>query len=326
MRQIPITVLLALWVLAAAGCGSDAAPEAAQGADESNGVSIVVTTNILGDVVSAVVGNLADVEVIMPLGVDPHDFAPSVKQAEAMESADLLVINGANFEEGMLDLIEAVSESGTSVFSFADVIELIEGGEEEHSDEEEPADEDEHGHSGADPHLWTDPVRMIAGVEGLAVALAVIDGIDADALNAEVDAYVGRLDGLDTEIETLLADLPVERRGLVTNHEVFAYFAERYDFEVVGAVIPSLTTSAESSISELEDLAEIIKAEGIPAIFGETTQSSKLAEALADEVGGEVVIVELFAESLGEQGSGAETYIDMMRSNAELIADTLTGS
>jgi len=110
----------------------------------------------------------------------------------------------------------------------------------------------------------------------------------------------------------------------VTNHEVFGYFADRFDFEVVGAIIPSLTTNAEPSASDLDELVEVIEAEGIQAIFGETTQSSNLADAIADEVGGAVEVVELFSESLGEDGSGAETYIGMMQTNADLIATALS--
>jgi zinc/manganese transport system substrate-binding protein len=109
----------------------------------------------------------------------------------------------------------------------------------------------------------------------------------------------------------------------VTNHEVFGYFADRYGFEVVGAVIPSLTTNAETSARELEELARVIEDEGIPVIFAETTGSTDLADALADEVGTEVQVVELFSESLGEDGSGAETYIGMMRTNTELIVGAL---
>ena len=341
--------------------------------------TIVVTTNILGDVVAAVVGDLADVEVIMPLGADPHDFAPSVKQAAAMEDADLLVVNGANFEEGMLGVIDSVADSGTPVFAFADAMTLLEGGAHDHGDDdhdhegettegdthddhddhddhdhdgeksegdthdhdhegethddhdhdgEKSEDEthDDHDHGGLDPHLWTDPARMIDGVNGLAAALAAVEAIDVAAIEAQAEAYVAELEALDAEIEASLGAIPAEDRVLVTNHEVFAYFADRYGFEVVGAVVPSLTTSAETSVRELEELAAIIEAEGITAIFAETTQSTDLAEALAGEVGGDVAIVELFTESLGEPGSGAETYIDLMRTNAELIVAALTGA
>jgi zinc/manganese transport system substrate-binding protein len=273
---------------------------AACGADQAAGderPDVVVTTNILGDVVQQVTGDLADVEVVMPLGADPHDFAPSTRQAESMAEADLLIVNGAGFEEGMAELVDA----GAPTFAFADHVELI-------SD---------------DPHLWTDPARMATAVEALGERLAELDGIDADAVRARAAEYVAELEALDAEMEATLAAVPAERRVLVTNHEVFAYFADRFDFDVLGSVIPSMTTGAQASAADLEELAALIGETGVPAIFAETTGSADLADVLADEVGG-VDVVELFTESLGDEGSGAETYIDMMRSNASLVAGALS--
>jgi zinc/manganese transport system substrate-binding protein len=286
---------------------------------EGDQPSIVVTTNILGDVVSAVVGDLAEVEVVMPIGADPHDFAASVKQADSMENADLLVVNGAGFEQGMLGVIDSVASSGTTVFAFADAVELLPAGDEDDGH----AAED--GHGAFDPHLWTDPVRLSAGVRALGARLAQLEGIDAKLLAQQVDAYVGELGAVDAQIADDLAVVPDQDRVLVTNHEVLGYFADRYGFEVVGAVVPSLTSNAGASSRELEELADTISANGIPAIFAETTQSTELAAALAAEVGEDVKVVELFTESLGEPGSGAEAYIDLMRTTADLIVDALTG-
>ncbi len=317
---------------------------------------IVVTTNILGDIVTQTVGDLAEVEVIMPVGSDPHDFAPSAKQAESMENADLLVTNGAGFEEGMIDIIEQVESSGTTVFEFADHVALLEfdgehsheegeehsheEGEEHSHDEEAPTstdgteeahdeekehseDEEGHDHSGDDPHIWPDPSRMVSAVEAFGVELSELDGIDATAAETQVQAYVDDLLALDAAMEETLAVVPPENRVLVTNHEVFGYFADRFDFEVVGAVIPSLTTSAEPSTAEVEALVELIEQEQIPAIFADTSGSTQLAEAIAESAGNEVAVVVLYSESLGEPGSDADTYIGMMTTNATLIADAL---
>ena len=155
-------------------------------------------------------------------------------------------------------------------------------------------------------------------------ALAELAGVDADAVSASIDEYVAELEALDASIDETLSSIPEDQRILVTNHQVFGYFADHYDFEIVGAIIPSLTTNAEPSAADIEELAETIEAEGISAVFGETTQSTQLADALADEVGGDVTVVQLFTESLGEDGSGAETYLEMMQTDADLIADALT--
>ena len=336
MRQILTLVRLVTTVgtlvIVGAACGADddGAADDEAGADRP---TIIVTTNVLGDVVSSVVGDLAEVEVIMPIGADPHDFEPSVRQAASMESADLLVINGAGFEAGMTGIIENVEASGTPVFAFADVVPLLDGDDDhahdDHADDDHADDDhadDDHADDDSDPHLWTDPARMAIGVAGLAAALADIDDIDTAALQEQADASVAELTALDAEIEEMLAVIPDEQRVLVTNHESFAYFADRYALDVVGTVIPSLTTAADASIRQLEELAQLIVDEDIPAVFAETTQSTELAESLAVEVGREDAVVQLYAESLGEPSSGAETYIGMMRTNAELIVDALTGA
>lgn len=316
-----VAAVCALSVLTVA-CGSDdstsdntdngdAAGTTTPADTSSNGElpTIVVTTNILGDIVTQAVGDLAEVEVVMPVGADPHDFAPSARQAESMENADLLVTNGAGFEEGMREVIEQVESSGTPVFSFADQVELIEFSGE--------------GHIGDDPHIWNDPSRMITAVEAFGVEFASLGGVDAAAVEAQVQSYVDELTALDAEMEDTLSTIPAEQRVLVTNHVVFGYFADRFSFEVVGAVIPSSTTNAEPSTAEVEALVALIEQEQIPAIFADTSSPTRLAGAIASSASGDVQVVALYSESLGEPGSGADSYLTMMATNATLIADAL---
>ncbi|MGI9612178.1 MAG: metal ABC transporter solute-binding protein, Zn/Mn family [Acidimicrobiales bacterium] len=198
--------------------------------------------------------------------------------------------------------------------------------EEAHEDEDVHEDEeghDEHDHEGVDPHFFTDPARMMDAVRGISSFLeAEVSGLDEEALDAAVDDYIARLEALDGEVEELVAAIPEAQRVLVTNHEVFAYFADRYGFEVIGAVIPSGTTGDSASAGELAELAEIIEAEGVPAIFSDTSSSSSLVDTLAAEVG-DVAVVELYTESLGEPGSEGGTYLDMVRTNATRISDAL---
>jgi zinc/manganese transport system substrate-binding protein len=332
-----VAAVCSLGVLGVA-CGSDDAASDTSAVASTDGdlPTIVVTTNILGDVVTRTVGGLAEVEVVMPVGADPHEFAPSAKQAEAMENADLLVVNGAGFEAGMTDIIEQVESSGTPLFQFTDHVELLEfDGDHEagHSDEEQGHTEDEeedgdedHEQSGDDPHIWTDPSRMVSAVEAFGGALTDVEGMDDAAVDAQVQAYVDELIALDAAMDDTLSVVPPERRVLVTNHEVFGYFADRFDFDVVGAVIPSLTTSAEPSTAEIEELVELIEQEQISAIFADTSGSTQLADAIAESAGTDVAVVVLYSESLGEPGSGADTYLGMMTTNATLIADALASA
>ncbi|MEL6893554.1 MAG: metal ABC transporter substrate-binding protein, partial [Actinomycetota bacterium] len=201
--------------------------------------------------------------------------------------------------------------------------------DEEHSDEEKDDDHDHgdehdgHDHSGADPHFFTDPVRMAAAVEGIVDFLQdEVDLVDPAALEASGDAYVAELTSLDAEVAELVASIPEDRRVLVTNHEVFGYFADRYGFEVVGAVVPSGSTTESVSAGELAELAEVVEAEGVPAIFADTSSSDELAQTLADEVG-DIAVVELFSESLGDADSDGATYLAMVRTNADRISAAL---
>lgn len=285
MRAVLTLVATAV---AATACGGDVGGGGGTGSD----TTIVVTTSVLGDVVDQVVTDDAvDIEIVMPRGADPHEFAASARQAEAIAEADLVVANGAGFEHGL----EATLESAGRTFAFADHVELLDG----------------------DAHFWTDPTRMATAVESLGEELDDL-GIDHDAA-----AYIDQLEILDAEIEALLAPVPAADRVLVTNHEVLGSFADRYGFVVVGTVIPAATTGAAPSAGDVEDLAEVIEEHSVPAIFGETTSSASVAEALAESVG-DVEIVTLHTESLGEDGSGADTYIEMQRTNAALIVEALT--
>ena len=335
-----VLAALAALTLLASACGSDDdAIESDPTQNDGEPATIVVTTNVLGDVVEDVVGDQAEVVTIMPVGADPHDFQPSAQEVDALVSADALIVNGAGFEEGLLDVIESARDEGVPTYEAIDAVATIAFGEdshsEEHGDEEEHADDDEHtdeedsedeqgrDHEGADPHFFTDPMRMAAATDGIVAFLsAEVDGIDAPALDASADAYVAELDALDTEVTSLVDAVPAERRVLVTNHEVFGYFADRYGFEVVGVVIPGGSTTDAASAGELAELAEVIEAEGVPAIFADTSSPDELVTTLADEVG-DIEVVELYSESLGEPGSDGATYLGMVQTNAERISAAL---
>jgi zinc/manganese transport system substrate-binding protein len=166
---------------------------------------------------------------------------------------------------------------------------------------------------------------MAVAADGIAAFLiANVDGVDATALEANAASYIARLESLDAEVEALLVPIPSGRRVLVTNHEVFGYFADRYGFEVAGTIIPSGSTADGANAQALVELAELIEHEGVPAIFADTSSSGELASTLADEVG-DIAVVDLFSESLGSDDSDGATYLDMVRTNAERIADALSG-
>ena len=337
MRKYPRLdlVLLALPLAAlVAGCGADDGANG-EGADRP---TIVVTTTILGDVVSSMIGGHAEVSTVMPAGASPHDFQVSARQGQEMREADLLIVNGAGFEEGLLDVIEAAETDGVPVYeaiSAVDALAVGEGAGHGHGHEDEDEDEtpggpeedhgaeDESGSGDVDPHFFTDPGRMATAAEGiLDRVVEQIPALDTPQVRQQAEDHIAELVDLDAEIEAVLAVVPAERRVLVTNHAVFGYFADRYEFEQVGVILPGGGTGGGASAGVLAELADAIEREGVRAIFADTSSPTDLARTLADEVG-DVAVVELYSESLGGAGSDADTYPAMMRTNAQRIADAL---
>ncbi|AWH93500.1 zinc ABC transporter substrate-binding protein AztC [Dietzia lutea] len=302
-RWIPAAAALAA-VLTLAGCsGSDEGPE--------DRPSVVVTTNILGDIVENLVGESADVTTLMKPNADPHSFEISAQEASRMDRADLVVSNGLGLEEGLQQHLDRVADAGVERFTVGDHIEVI-------------AYSDEEAGGAPDSHFWTDPQRVVDAVDALEPQLLEVEGIDREAVETGAEQYRAELAALDEEMTTAFAGIPQDRRALVTNHHVFGYLAERFDFRVIGAAVPGGTTLASPSAADLDELASAITEAGVPAIFAESSQPDRLVQVLASEAGIDVEVIELFTESLTEPGQGAETYLEMMRANTERIVDGLS--
>ncbi|PRX44549.1 zinc/manganese transport system substrate-binding protein [Prauserella shujinwangii] len=297
-RTLPL--VLALVLAAVTGC-------AAGGAERAG---VVVTTNILGDLTRTIVGDEAEVTVLMKPNANPHSFAISAQEAARMETAGLVVYNGLGLEEGVLRNVRAARESGVATVAVA-----------EHVDPLDYASGESAGTP--DPHFWTDPARARRAVEVIAEQVVRhVEGVDADRIRANAARYAGELRRLDDWMAAEFARIPVERRKLVTNHHVFGYLAHRFGFDVVGAVIPSGTTLASPSAADLKSLADTIRRAGVPTVFADSSQPDRLARVLAEQAGVRVGVVDLFTESLSAPGQGASSYVELMRSNTE---DIVTG-
>ncbi|APU15943.1 MULTISPECIES: zinc ABC transporter substrate-binding protein AztC [Actinoalloteichus] len=298
-----LTASLAFVLLLATACAGADRPRAA----------IVVTTNILGDVTRNIVGDEAEVTVLMKPDADPHSFGISAQQAAEIEQAGLVVYNGLGLEEGVLRNVEAAEEASVPTLAVGEQADPLNYTSDESAGQ-------------PDPHFWTDPRRVGDAVETIADAvIAHVDGVDEAAVRQNAENYRAEIDELDAAMNAAFERIPAEDRKLVTNHHVFGYLAERFDFEVVGAVIPSGTTLASPSASDLASLADTIHAAGVPAIFADSSQPDRLAQVLADQAGVDVAVIPLFSESLSAVDQGAATYLEMMRSNTEAISDGLLG-
>ena len=299
-RQMAL-ILAATTMVGASGC-------AAAGVDEP---LIVVTTNILGDVVSNVVGDEAEVRVLMQPNADPHSFEISAQEGAMMREADLIVTNGLGLEEGLQQHIDSARSEDVPLLVAGDVIEPLAYTEGE-------------SEGALDPHFWTDPALVVNVVDDLQERVAGIDGIDSSAIETSADAYRAELTELDETMAEAFSAIPADRRNLVTNHHVFGYLANRYDFHIIGAVIPGGTTLASPSASDLRDLVAAIEEANVSTIFAESSQPDRLVQVLADGANIDVDVVELFTESLTNPGEGADTYLAMMRTNTERIATGLS--
>ena len=303
-------LLLVLLTTTMAACGDG-------DADSEGGVAVIATTTVLGDIAANVVGDAGTVTTLVPIGASPHDYQASAQQVAAIQQADLVVVNGLGLEEGLNDVLESAKADGANILEIAPLVDPIPFDVDEGDD-----DGHEEGDNSDDPHFWLDPLRDAEAAQIIADELATVA--------PEVDwatpaaAYAGQLLEADAQIEQVLAAIPADNRKLVTNHHSFGYFAQRYGFDVIGVVIPGGSTLAEPSSAELSSLVDELTAAGVTAIFAETTESAELADALAAELGSTVKVVDLYTGSLGESGSGAETLIGMLQTNAQLIADALS--
>ena len=291
-----ILIIGATSVLLLTACGNDEV-------EAVSGPSVVVTTTIIGDVVRNVVGADATIEVLVPTGADPHDYQASSRQVAGINRADLVVANGLGLEEALADVLQAAKKDGANILEIAPLLDPIPLG------------------NSLDPHVWLDPKRMADAARLIAEEMTRVDAsID---WSSRAEAYAIELDITHREIESILEAVHGDSRNLVTDHDALGYFAAVYGFEVVGTVIPGGSTLGAPSSDELAKLVRLIEMEGVVAIFAGTTESSAVASAVAAEVGHEVVVVELYTGSLGEPGSGADTLVRMMLTNAELIAEAL---
>ncbi|HET7738921.1 MAG TPA: metal ABC transporter substrate-binding protein [Tepidiformaceae bacterium] len=306
-RAALFTIPLLLFPLAAA-CGSDADPDDGR-------LQVIATTAQIAALTREAAGDLVELTVLIPPGVDSHDYEPTADDLKAIARADVLFRNGIGLDDFLDDAIDNAGGDAIDI-TVTDGVEVRQSAFEERADEK--ADEHEEG----DPHVWHDPVNAKVMLQNIASALAEADPDNAGTYTANATAYAATLDETDAEIRALIETIPVANRKMVTNHEAFGYFIDRYGLEFVGAVIPSLTTGAEPSAADLAALADLIEEEGVKAIFAESSIDPKIAEQIARDTGVRIVD-DLYGDSLGEPGTPEGTLDGMLLANARKIVEAL---
>jgi ABC-type Zn uptake system ZnuABC Zn-binding protein ZnuA len=292
-RHLPLPAVL-LVVALVAGCGSGGG-----GGDES--VTAVATTTQLTDFVEQVGGDRVAVDGILRANSDPHGYEPRPSDAAALAKADLVFRSGGDLDEWLDEIVDSAGGDAKQV-TLIDAVNRI----------------------GDDPHWWQDPRNAIRAVAAIRDALIEVDPDGRAGYERRAAAYTARLRRLDAEVARCIERVPPAKRKLVTTHDALGYFADRYGIDVVGAVIPSLSSQAQPSAKDVSELVDQIERERVEAIFPEAALSKKLEQAISRESGAEVG-PELWADTLGPAGSSGATYVDAIEWNTSALAKGMSG-
>jgi zinc/manganese transport system substrate-binding protein len=297
-------------------------------AQDDDPLRVVATFSVLADIVEQVGGERVEVTSLVPVGGDAHTFDPAPDQVMAIAEADLIVEVGGDFEPWLDDLVEASGSDATRFEAFGAAIDHDPSEHEAgagHDDHEATAEDhagDDHDH-GDEIHLWLDVENTIHAVTHLVETLAELDPDHADAYAKSGDAYTAALEEMDAYIVAQVETIPEDRRHLITTHQSLGAFADAYGFEIPGVLLESHTTEgADAPAGHVAELVGIIEERGIPAVFPDTPGGEDQLAPLAEAAGVEIAPA-LYVDTLGDAGSGAETYIEMMRHNIDVIVAAL---
>ena len=299
MRR-PLVLLVLLIVVLAAGCGSDS-----RGPGTDAELTVVASTTEVADLARNVGGARVDVRGLLSPGADPHGYEPRPSDAASIVDAGVVLRSGGEVDEWLDELVDNAGGEA-QVIELLGSVKTIEGDGE------------------TDPHWWQDPRNAVLAVRAIRDALTEADPHGRAIYERNAAAYTRQLRRLDRDIAACIDELPERGRKLVTTHDSLGYFADRYGVEVIGSVIPSLSTQAQPSAGDIAELVEQVHDEGVEAVFPEAGVSQRLEQALAREAGVEVG-KPLWADTLGDEDSGAETYIDAMSANTAALVEGMSG-
>ncbi|MFM8248230.1 MAG: metal ABC transporter substrate-binding protein [Acidimicrobiaceae bacterium] len=325
MRNRPLKKLATVFALITLASCSNSTETVTQPTAETTTNSVVadlpviaVTYSIIGDLVSQLAGDNAAVSVIIPDGQDPHDFQPSAKDIETINNAALVVSNGLEFEEGLEEVLENIADSGGKIFMVGEHITVrkIENDGDDHGDDHGDGHEDDdhdHKHTGGDPHVWLSPATMLEMLPALTTALSQATGAD---LSTQATALTTQLQDLDGQVESIIKGLG--ECNLVSGHDELGYFADRYGCKVIGAIIPSFTTTSEATAGELAELKRLVEQYKVRAIFTGLGTSPDTANQLAKELG--IRAVTLSTHYLDNAANYQEFILNLTNQIAEALS------
>jgi manganese/iron transport system substrate-binding protein len=285
-----------------AACAGDVGPAADR-------PQVLATTTMIAEAAERIGGECVAVRGLLPVGGDPHVYEPVPRDVRMVSQSDLVLYNGFGLEQWLDRLIRNAGGERT-------IVELAEGLEPIYGQYAEGRD--------PDPHLWGDVGRFVHYVRGIHAALMELVPECAEALERNARQYEEELLSLDAWVRDQIATIPERNRYLVTSHDAFQYFATAYGLEVLGTPV-GVSTDEEASAQTVARIVDDIRRTGIPAVFVETTVNPNLIRRIASETGVQVGGT-LYSDSLGEPGSGADTYVGMIVHNTRTVVNALGGS
>ncbi len=295
-----VSIVVAILIAGCTALGSS-------GSSPSGSLHVLATETFLGDIAQNVAGQRLKVDALLPVTVDPHEFQPTPQDAIKISQSQVLIVNGLGYETWLTKSLQDSGGQRMLVVASAGL-----------TPNPDPSGE----HPDGDPHMWMNPLNVVHYVDNIRDALSKADPAGKDVYAANAQAYGARLKDLDAWIKGQVAQVPPEKRLLVTNHDALGYFAQAYGFKVIGAIIPSVTNESSPSAQQMASLIDTIKSSHAPAIFLDINENQNLATQIASESGAKVV-TDLYVETLSAPAGPAAAYIDMLHHDVTDIVNAL---
>lgn len=336
--KVLILVLVIALVVACNRSSGDSSLSGMADDDVVSTIDVVTTTNILKDWVENVGDEAVSVHSLVPSDMDPHAFRPTPRSVQLVEEADIVFLVGSQYEEAWLEKLTSnvISNPGKLVY-LAESVELRaysreykndndghDGHDDDHDGDKGDGDHQGHSHGATDPHFWHNPIMAISAVERIVSDLSSIDMTKHDYFEANGNAYIEKLNEMHNWVVSQVDRLPKDRRILVTNHESLGYFADRYNFEIIGTIIGGFSSEGSVTPRGLADILDKVADNDVNVIFGELNMSDKIAQTISEDTG--VVVERLYSENFSSSGGGVTSYIEMIEVNVQTIVDSLESS
>ncbi|UCZ54410.1 metal ABC transporter substrate-binding protein [Bacillus shivajii] len=302
-----VLFLMMTSVLLIAGCSTDeeTGTNDEEGNTDGEKLNIVTSFSVLGDMIGEVAGDRANVDYIVPIGEEPHEYEPVPSDFSKVSDADVFFVNGMNLEEWLERIVANISETP--------IVELTEGMEGIPLVGEE----------GVDPHAWLSPKKGIIYVENLVEHLIDLDPEGEEEYRERADAYIDELNELSSWIEEQVETIPEEHRVIIVSENAFKYYGEDYGFITEG--IWEINSHEEGTSQQINRVIDIVQDEGIPAVFVESTVDNRYMEMVAENSGVSIA-GEVYTDAIGDEDSGADTYLNMLRQNTKTFVEGLGGN